>query len=147
MKNTRTNIKLIPSQGSIENINGIYKKMHISEFLAEPHLTIIYSNTIYPIDKINPPMPIGWGLPIITIKSRLKLWNGLQGDGLCMGIVFDSPELQLLHTFLKETYDLKTSFNHYMPHITIVKNTRKFCYFPKIDFPILFDKLVMDNGR
>jgi len=138
-----TNIKIIPSKTTMENISMLLHKYNLpnNDFMAVPHCTVIYSPDVVPADKI----PTNISLPIIVKDSKLTLFD-TKDDGIVLVIEFMNSDLSQYFRYLKDTFKFTTKYDEYIPHITIAKNVGKnFTDLPKINFDLVFDKLEIEN--
>ena len=138
-----TNIKIIPSKTTKENISALLHKYNLpdNDFITDPHCTIIYSSDVIPANKI----PVNISLPIIVKDSVFSLFD-TKDDGLVLVIEFTNKELSKYFRYLKDTFKFTTKYDEYRPHITIAKNVnKKFTDLPKINFDLVFDKIEIEN--
>jgi 2'-5' RNA ligase len=138
-----TNIKIIPSKTTMENISTLLHKYNLpdNDFIAVPHCTIIYSPDVVPANKI----PVNISLPILVKDSKLTLFD-TKDDGIVLVIEFTNSDLLKYFRFLKDTFQFTTKYDEYRPHITIAKNVnKKFTDLPKINFDLVFDKIEIET--
>lgn len=141
----RTNIKLIPSKKTQENIATLMQKHFLpyDDFCADPHCTIIYSKDVVDVKSLTLPVQ---EFPIIGKNACFALFD-TRDDGIVLVIEFECEEAKKCFEHMKKNYGLSTRYDQYRAHITMQKNlAEKKMHLPEIDFDLMFDKIEADNG-
>lgn len=146
MTKTRTNIKLIPTAGTVKQIVDMLNSYGIpyDDFIADPHCTVVYSKDIIDVGTIGLPLI---KFPITGKSAKFEIFD-TRDDGFCLVMVFHCEVAERLHYEIQSKYKLEIAYKDYKPHVTIKKNiANKDMFLSKIPFNLLFDRITMDNGK